>query len=126
MSIARLATRLRAFIALLTAVSACASPTPPGSSTVSPAPVLPAHGATLSFYEQPITLTATKPVATGGVTVDSTFEIAADATFATTIAIKAAQPSGERLAATLDRLNAAHDYFWRVHTKAPDNPELVS
>src|SRR5262249_47744144 len=104
-------------VAVLTA--ACSSPTWPGTSAAAAAPLSPANGASIPFYKQPITLTATNGVATGGAAVAATFDVATDAAFAKVVSTISGQAGADgHVTATLAPLGAATDYYWRVRTAA--------
>lgn len=105
---------------LLTALAAgaCTSPTRPGVSVASAQPVSPARDASISYYNQPVTLTMTNGVGSAG-SATMIVEVAADAAFTTIVASKpvAAGPN-DHSSVLLERLNPSTTYYWRIKTMA--------
>ena len=110
--------------ALTLTVAACGSPSGPGTSLVAAQPTGPSNNSTFSFYSQPVTLTVTTGVATGGATPASTIEVATDAAFTMLVTTKPLAPGQTSI--TLDHLAAATTYYWRVKTTAGDSPGAAS
>ena len=108
------------------AATACTSPTRPGVSVASAQPVSPARDASISYYNQPVTLTMTIGVGSTG-TATMTVEVAADAAFAAIVTSKpvAAGPS-DRSSVVLDRLSPSTTYYWRIKTMAGTEASAVS
>jgi len=113
-----------AAVAALTAVTmGAACGTEPGAPTsvASAVPVLPATGAVINFYTQPVTLVVTNGVTTGVSPLMLTFEVATDAQFAHRVFTRdVPQADGGRTSVTLDPLPADTTYTWRVRTAAAE------
>jgi hypothetical protein len=86
------------------------------------APVLisPANAVQVSYHAQPVKLVVDNGVATGGVLVGDTFEVATDAAFATLVVSKSLpQSASGQTALMLDPLPPA-TYYWRVRAAVSD------
>src|SRR5262245_36360987 len=125
-------------LCLLVLVGACekhAPTTPSGTSTVSvetasvtdaqtgitltsPVPVSPTDGAQIKFSDQPIKLVVNNATTTGTAALTYTFEVAADAGFATIVATKGGAAAGGQQTATLDKLAGDKKYFWRARASS--------
>ena len=109
------------------ALTSCSSPSGPGTSVAAGRPAAPSSSTSISYYSQPIALTITTGVATGGAAATTTVEVATDAAFASMVTTQAvtADASGHATL-MLDHLNPATTYYWRVKTTAPGNPGALS
>jgi hypothetical protein len=95
-------------------LAACSSPTKPSASVVSARPVSPATGTQVAYNTQPVKLLVDNGLATGGVPLSDTFEVATDAAFATVVVSKSvAQSASGQTSLVLDPLPPA-TYYWRV------------
>ena len=105
----------------------CSSPTRPSVTVAVGQPLSPASDAVVSYYSQPVTLVVTTGFTTSGEPLTTVVEVATDEAF-TSIAITKALTTGAngQTTVTLDRLNPATTYFWRVKTTAGHNPSVVS
>src|SRR5579871_3974933 len=106
------------------------SPTNPSGthSVIAAGPVLPADGAKIQSWQQPITLTIAngQVLSEGGPAVDH-FEVATDALFTTLVAsVDIPQGSGAQTSVTLGTLAPAATYFWHVRTQAGDSASPFS
>jgi hypothetical protein len=89
---------------------------------VLPAPALvsPANGTQVEYHTQPVKLLVDNGVATGGVLVGDTFEVATDSAFTTLVVSKnLPQSASGQTALLLDPLPPA-TYYWRVRAAAGD------
>jgi hypothetical protein len=95
-----------------------ASPAATSSVTV-PRPVAPAAGVVVRNADQPVTLIAGNAVITGGASGAYTFEVAADAGFASKVYAKSgvSEGSGGQTSLTIDRLGAGTDYYWHARAE---------
>jgi hypothetical protein len=85
-----------------------------------PALVSPASGTQVEYHTQPVKLLVDNGVATGGVLVGDTFEVATDAAFATLVLSKSLpQAASGQTTLMLDPLAPA-TYYWRVRAAASD------
>jgi hypothetical protein len=111
-------------------LAGCArSPTSPaGAHTVAAAaPVTPANGVRIPNSEQPVTLTIDNATTTEpGAPIVYTFEIAADAGFASKVVIRDVAQGSDQTSLTLDTLPADRQYFWRVRATAGDTTGVFS
>lgn len=117
--------RVHSFL-LVAAISACTSPTRPSGTVTSGQPLTPAPDATISFYDQPVSVAVTPGVSTAGVST-TVVEVATDPGFASIIMTKPVAPSVTSTSTvTLDRLNASTTYYWRATTTTGENPSVIS
>jgi hypothetical protein len=108
-------------LVLALAVAAGCSSTAPGPSmTMASGNLLaPANGTTFKFKDQPVTLTTSNGVSTGGGPVTYVFEVASDSGFATKVYTSAKVPQGSagQTSLTLDKvLDGGKTYYWRAQT----------
>ena len=133
-------------LALLAAATACSKSTParpselsateqPSSVTdaktgitlTSPTAASPAAGATVRFADQPVTLIARNATTTGSTGLTYTFQVAADAGFASVVATKDNVAEGSsQTSVTLDRLPGGRTYFWRARANSGGVQSLYS
>ena len=115
-----------AALIVVVALSACSSPTRPSVSIVSGQPFSPESASTFSYYSQPIVLSVTPGVVTTGEPPTSVVDVAKDRSFVAIVMTKPVPSGNGPFTVTLDRLDAAATYFWRVRTTAGDHPAVVS
>jgi hypothetical protein len=112
---------------LVATVAACSSPNRPSVSVASAQPVSPSNATQVSYYSQPVTLVVANGVATGGASPTATLEVATDAAFTAVVITKVIPPGvNGQSTVTLDHLNAATTYYWRVKTAAGNNPGTMT
>jgi hypothetical protein len=82
--------------------------------------VSPNNGAQIPYASQPITLTVSNGVTTGGTALTYTFEVATDAAFSAKVYSKdgVAQGGGGRTSQVVDKLAGAKTYYWRVRVNS--------
>jgi len=108
-------------------LASCSSPTKPTVTVAAGQPVSPAYGAQISYYDQPITLLVTNGIATGGALPTSTVEVATDTAFISIVDTQTISPGTTgQVRVTLDRLQPAMTYHWRVKTNGGDNHTVSS
>jgi hypothetical protein len=111
---------------LVANLAACSSPTKPSASVASARPVSPATGTQVAYNTQPVKLLVDNGLATGGVLLNDTFEVATDAAFATLVVSKSVpQSASGQTSLILDPLGPA-TYYWRVRAGAGDATSVTS
>ena len=109
------------------AMFACNSPARPSVTVTAGRPTSPAQNEAFSYYSQPITLVVTPGVTATGAPPTTVLEVATNGTFASIVVTQTLPPAvNGQSKATLDHLNAATTYYWRVKTTAGDNPSILS
>jgi len=90
------------------------------SSITAPRSLTPTDGAQIQNADQPITLVVENAASGRAGSTTYTFEVAADAGFASKVQVKGgiAQSEGAQTAVTLDVLPAAHDYYWHARAQS--------
>lgn len=86
---------------------------------VAPRPLTPSNGAQIRNADQPIVLTITNGLVTGGAAAVYTFEVATDQGFANKVQVKDAVPEGSsgQTSLRLDALAAGTDYYWHARAQ---------
>lgn len=122
-----MACRLAWLLGALVFVFACRSPATPSETLTPGRPTVPASDAVISFYEQPITLTATPSMGSASSSLTTFVEVATDTGFTSIVMTKpaVANTSGS-VTVTLDRLEASTTYYWRVKTTTAGSASAVS
>jgi hypothetical protein len=87
-------------------------------SIFAPRPVSPANNLIIRFQDQPVTLIAQNAVVTKPGDTTYTFEVAADAGFASKVQVKDSIAEGSGATSVrLDALAASRDYYWHVRAQ---------